>query len=100
MSRPSSRSPASTASGLLFDLTNAISNLNLNIGSAHIVTFGERAVDAFYVTDLTGGKIVSASRQAAIKRQLLGRLRARRAKSARARGRERPPRLDFARAPP
>jgi [protein-PII] uridylyltransferase len=57
--------------GLLFDLTNAISNLNLNIGSAHIVTFGERAVDAFYVTDLTGGKIVSPSRQAAIKRQLL-----------------------------
>ncbi|MBY6241253.1 [protein-PII] uridylyltransferase [Methylosinus sp. Sm6] len=56
--------------GLLFDLTNAISNLNLNIGSAHIVTFGERAVDSFYVTDLTGGKIVSASRQATIKRQL------------------------------
>lgn len=57
--------------GLLFDLTNAISRLNLNIGSAHIVTFGERAVDAFYVTDLTGGKILSPPRQAAIKRQLL-----------------------------
>ena len=57
--------------GLLFDLTNAISKLNLNIASAHIVTFGERAVDAFYVTDLTGAKIASAQRQAAIKRQLL-----------------------------
>jgi len=57
--------------GLLFDLTSAISRLNLNIASAHIVTFGERAVDAFYVTDLTGGKIASASRQAAIRRQLL-----------------------------
>jgi [protein-PII] uridylyltransferase len=57
--------------GLLFDLTNAMSGLNLNIGSAHVVTFGERAVDAFYVTDLTGAKIVSPSRQATIKRQLL-----------------------------
>ncbi|MFO1124184.1 MAG: [protein-PII] uridylyltransferase [Methylocystis sp.] len=57
--------------GLLFELTNAISRLNLNIASAHIVTFGERAVDAFYVTDLTGAKIVSPQRQAAIKRQLL-----------------------------
>jgi [protein-PII] uridylyltransferase len=57
--------------GLLFDLTNAISKLNLNIASAHISTFGERAVDAFYVTDLTGAKIVSASRQAAIIRQLV-----------------------------
>jgi [protein-PII] uridylyltransferase len=57
--------------GLLFDLTNAMSGLNLNIGSAHIVTFGERAVDAFYVTDLTGAKILSPSRQATIRRQLL-----------------------------
>lgn len=57
--------------GLLFELTNAISRLNLNIASAHIVTFGERAVDAFYVTDLTGAKIASPQRQATIKRQLL-----------------------------
>ncbi len=57
--------------GLLFDLTNAISKLNLNIASAHIVTFGERAVDAFYVTDLTGSKILAQQRHAAIKRQLL-----------------------------
>jgi [protein-PII] uridylyltransferase len=57
--------------GLLFDLTNAISKLNLNIASAHVTTFGERAVDAFYVTDLTGAKIVSPQRQIAIKRQLL-----------------------------
>jgi [protein-PII] uridylyltransferase len=57
--------------GLLFDLTNAISNLNINIGSAHIVTFGERAVDTFYVSDLTGGKIISPARQTTIKRQLL-----------------------------
>ncbi|HEY8261475.1 MAG TPA: [protein-PII] uridylyltransferase [Methylosinus sp.] len=71
--------------GLLFDLTSAISNLNLNIGSAHIVTFGERAVDSFYVTDLTGGKILSGSRQSAIKRQLLEVFGPAREKRARAR---------------
>ena len=57
--------------GLLRDLTSSLSRLNLNIGSAHIVTFGEKAVDAFYVTDLTGQKINSAAKQAAIKRRLL-----------------------------
>jgi [protein-PII] uridylyltransferase len=57
--------------GLLFDLTSAISRLNLNIGSAHIVTFGEKAVDAFYVTDLTGLKITNPARQGTIRRQLL-----------------------------
>lgn len=56
--------------GLLYDLTAALSKLNLNIGSAHIVTFGEKAVDSFYVTDLTGAKITSPSRQGAIRRQL------------------------------
>jgi len=57
--------------GLLRDLTASLSSLNLNIGSAHIVTFGEKAVDSFYVTDLTGQKINSSARQAAIKRRLL-----------------------------
>ena len=57
--------------GLLYDLTSAISKLNLNIGSAHIVTFGEKAVDVFYVTDLTGAKIANPARQAAIRRRLL-----------------------------
>ncbi|WP_342359855.1 [protein-PII] uridylyltransferase [Terrarubrum flagellatum] len=57
--------------GLLYDLTSAISKLNLNIGSAHIATFGERAVDSFYVTDLTGGKIENANRQNAIRKHLL-----------------------------
>lgn len=57
--------------GLLYDLTNAISKLNLNIASAHITTFGERAVDAFYVTDLTGAKVISPQRQATIRRVLL-----------------------------
>ncbi|HZZ63259.1 MAG TPA: [protein-PII] uridylyltransferase [Roseiarcus sp.] len=57
--------------GLLRDLTASLSSLNLNIGSAHIVTFGEKAVDSFYLTDLTGQKINSPSKQAAIRRRLL-----------------------------
>jgi [protein-PII] uridylyltransferase len=57
--------------GLLFKLTSALSELNLNIGSAHIATFGERVVDVFYVTDLTGAKIINKNRQNAIRRRLL-----------------------------
>lgn len=56
--------------GLLYDLTNTLSRLNLNIASAHVATFGERAVDVFYVTDLTGGKIRSVQRTAAIRKAL------------------------------
>jgi [protein-PII] uridylyltransferase len=49
--------------GLLHSLTHAISDLSLTIGSAHIGTYGEKAVDVFYVTDLTGQKIMSKPRQ-------------------------------------
>ncbi|MDB5587356.1 MAG: protein-PII uridylyltransferase, partial [Devosia sp.] len=49
--------------GLLHQLTRSISDLNLTIGSAHIGTYGEKAVDVFYVTDLTGQKIASKPRQ-------------------------------------
>ena len=57
-------------SGLLYDLTRAISDLNLNIASAHISTFGERVVDVFYVTDLVGHKITNPARGASIRRRL------------------------------
>jgi [protein-PII] uridylyltransferase len=57
--------------GLLYELTATLSKLNLNIASAHVATFGERAVDVFYVTDLLGAQIVSPTRQAAIKRALI-----------------------------
>ena len=57
--------------GLLYELTNAISDLNLDIASAHITTFGEKAVDVFYVTDLTNKKIASSQRQKAIQDRLL-----------------------------
>jgi [protein-PII] uridylyltransferase len=57
--------------GLLYQLTTAISKLNLNIASAHVATFGERARDVFYVTDLLGAQITAPTRQAAIKSALI-----------------------------
>jgi [protein-PII] uridylyltransferase len=57
--------------GLLYQLTTAISKLNLNIASAHVATFGERARDVFYVTDLLGAQITAPTRQAAIKSSLI-----------------------------
>ncbi len=58
--------------GLLHDLTSALSRHSLNIASAYVATFGERAVDVFYVTDLMGAKIQSAQRQTAIRKVLTG----------------------------
>ena len=57
--------------GLLHALTDSLYRLNLNIGSAHITTFGEKAVDVFYVTDLTAAKIESLSRRERIEKTLL-----------------------------
>jgi [protein-PII] uridylyltransferase len=57
--------------GLLHQLTREIADLNLTIGSAHIGTYGEKAVDVFYVTDLTGHKIDSKARQKKIHDALL-----------------------------
>lgn len=57
--------------GLLYELTTELGKLNLNINSARIVTYGEKAVDVFYVTDLTGGKIIQTSRQQRLRKALL-----------------------------
>lgn len=43
--------------GLLYDITNAMTNLGLQISSAHISTYGERVVDVFYVKDVFGHKV-------------------------------------------
>ncbi len=43
----------------------------LMVHSAHIATYGERAVDTFYVTDLFGDKIESKARLATIERRLI-----------------------------
>ncbi|WP_279482734.1 [protein-PII] uridylyltransferase [Aureimonas sp. SK2] len=57
--------------GLLADLTGAISDLSLDIRSAHISTYGEKVVDVFYVTDLLGMKVTGEGRSERIRRRLL-----------------------------
>jgi len=57
--------------GLLSEITGALSDLSLDIASAHITTFGEKVIDTFYVTDLTGQKIDSPTRMAAIQNRLI-----------------------------
>ncbi|WP_428982975.1 [protein-PII] uridylyltransferase [Pseudohoeflea coraliihabitans] len=52
--------------GLLSDITSVLSDLSLDILSAHITTFGEKVVDSFYVRDLVGMKITNETRQANI----------------------------------
>ena len=43
--------------GLLHDVARVLTALNLSISSAHISTFGTRAVDVFYVKDRYGLKV-------------------------------------------
>jgi [protein-PII] uridylyltransferase len=57
--------------GLLYALTAALYNAKVTIHSAHIATFGERAVDVFYVTDLTNDKISNTARLKTLEKRLL-----------------------------
>lgn len=45
--------------GFLFTITRALAELELSISTAHISSYGERAVDVFYVKDKFGMKVVS-----------------------------------------
>ena len=47
---------------LLNQLAHALFQSQVTIHSAHVATYGERAVDTFYVTDLIGDKIADGSR--------------------------------------
>ncbi|MBX3582359.1 MAG: [protein-PII] uridylyltransferase [Rhizobiaceae bacterium] len=60
--------------GLLSEITGALSDLSLDIASAHITTFGEKVIDTFYVTDLTGAKIENPTRQEAVRKRLIATL--------------------------
>ena len=57
--------------GLLHDLTRALFSLSLTIGAARIATYGERAVDVFYVKDGYGLKILHDQRLAKIEETIL-----------------------------
>ncbi len=56
---------------LLNRLARALFEAKLMVHSAHIATYGERAADTFYVTDLLGEKIDSVQRQKAVEKKLL-----------------------------
>jgi [protein-PII] uridylyltransferase len=56
--------------GLLFELTRALTQLNLQISSAKISTYGEKVVDVFYVKDLFGHKVEAEARVKAIRERL------------------------------
>jgi len=56
---------------LLNRLARALFEARLIVHSAHIATYGERAVDTFYVTDPLGEKITSETRMKAIERRLI-----------------------------
>jgi len=60
--------------GLLSEITGTLSDLSLDIASAHITTFGEKVVDTFYVTDLTGQQIENPARVATIRERLIATL--------------------------
>ncbi|OYW85331.1 MAG: bifunctional uridylyltransferase/uridylyl-removing protein, partial [Sphingobium sp. 32-64-5] len=56
---------------LLFNLAYALFQSKVTVHSAHITTYGERAVDTFYITDLLGGKIESKPRLQTLEKRLL-----------------------------
>ena len=56
--------------GLLYDITHAIFEAGLSISTAMVATYGERAIDVFYVRDGFGHKIVQPSRLEAVERRL------------------------------
>ena len=56
---------------LLNNLAHALFQSKVTIHSAHIATYGERAVDVFYLTDLIGDKITNAARLKTLERLLL-----------------------------
>jgi [protein-PII] uridylyltransferase len=57
--------------GFLYDVTRVLTDLNLQIASAKISTYGANAVDVFYVKDLFGLKITHQGKLEEIKEQLI-----------------------------
>jgi [protein-PII] uridylyltransferase len=57
--------------GFLYQVTKALYDLNLDIGSAKIVTEGSRVMDSLYVTDLLRCKITDVNRLEKIREALM-----------------------------
>jgi [protein-PII] uridylyltransferase len=57
--------------GLLFELTRALTLINLQISSAKISTYGEKVVDVFYVKNIFGLKVEHDGKLKEIREKLL-----------------------------
>jgi [protein-PII] uridylyltransferase len=57
--------------GLLYEITRALFEMGLSISSAIVATYGELAVDVFYVRDGYGHKVTHPERLAAIEARLM-----------------------------
>lgn len=61
--------------GYLFDLSQVLFDLKITINSAHIATYGERAITVFFVRDIFGHKITNSKKLQLIKEKLMDVLR-------------------------
>jgi len=57
--------------GVLYRITRALAELDVDIRSARVQTLGTQVVDAFYVVDRHGAKIADADTKAEIERSIL-----------------------------
>jgi [protein-PII] uridylyltransferase len=57
--------------GFLHDVTSTLTAVGLQIGSAHISTYGERVVDVFYVRDVFGLKVEQPQNIRRIEKRLM-----------------------------
>ena len=57
--------------GLLYDLARSLSEANIYIASAVVATYGEQAVDTFYVKDMFGLKFQTPSKQKRLEERLI-----------------------------
>ncbi len=56
--------------GLLYDVSRALSDLNVHIYLAKILTEKGAAIDTFYIAELDGSKVLDPERQKAFKNRL------------------------------
>ena len=56
--------------GLLYDITRTLSDLELDVHLAKVATYTDRVIDAFYVRDALGRKVLEAADVASIERSI------------------------------
>ena len=57
--------------GVLYRITRALADCDLDVRTAKVSTLGHEVVDAFYVTDATGSKIADEAHRGEIERAVL-----------------------------